>query len=287
MGRPTIVTAALTGVLATREQCPAIPYTPSEIAAEARRAVDAGASIVHIHARRDDGGPAWDVETYRRIDEGVRALCPDVLVNYSTGGVGVPREERVAHIGALRPELAALNMGSMNYAIYSRKAKQFHHDHVFANPFGDIRFFLEAMSRVGTRPELECFDRGHVHNATPLVDMGLLRPPFCFSLIMGVLGGVPATTRDLVHQAESLPREAEWQVIGIGLDQWRMAAAALSMGGNVRVGLEDNFYLSEGRMARSNGELVEKAVRLVHDLGGSVATPAEVRARLGLAHARA
>lgn len=279
MSRPTILTAALTGVLATRKQCPAIPYTPAEIAQEARRACDAGASIVHIHARQDDGRPAFDVETYRRIDEEVRALCPDVLVNYSTGAIGIAREERVAHIEALRPELAALNMGSMNYAIYSDKAKKFYHDHVFANPFADIRFFLEAMNRAGTRPEMECFDRGHIHNATPLLDLGVLRPPLSFSLIMGVLGGIPATTRDLVNQVDALPAGAEWQVIGVGLDQWRLAAAAVSMGGNVRVGLEDNFYLTEGRMASSNGELVEKAARLVADLGGSVASPAEARAR--------
>lgn len=278
----TILTAALTGVLATRAQCPAIPYTPREIAEEARRSVDAGASIVHIHARQDDGAPAFDVETYRRIDREVRALCPEVLVNYSTGAIGVSREERVAHVEELKPELAALNMGSMNYAIYSPKGKKFYHDHVFANPFEDIRFFLEAMNRAGTRPEMECFDRGHIHNAMPLIDMGILRPPLVFSLVMGVLGGIPAGTRELVQQVESLPDGARWQVIGIGLEQWRLAAVAVTLGGNVRVGLEDNFYLREGEMAESNGQLVEKAARLVEDLGGAVASPQEARERLGL-----
>uniref|UniRef100_UPI0035AE5105 3-keto-5-aminohexanoate cleavage protein n=1 Tax=Promineifilum sp. TaxID=2664178 RepID=UPI0035AE5105 len=165
----TIITAALTGVLTTRQQSPAIPYTPEEIAEEARRSVEAGASIVHIHARQDDGRPAYDVDTYAHIDTAVRERCPDVIINYSTGAVGVGREERVAHIAALRPDLAALNMGSMNYAIYSAKHKAFYHDHVFANPFGDIIYFLEAMTDAGTRPEMECFDTGHIHNATPLI----------------------------------------------------------------------------------------------------------------------
>jgi uncharacterized protein (DUF849 family) len=278
----TIISAALTGVLATREQCPAIPYTAAEIAAEARRAVDAGASIVHIHARQPSGAPAFDVESYRQIDLALRELCPGVIINYSTGAIGIDREERVAHIRELKPDLAALNMGSMNYAIYSRKHKRFHHDHVFANPFSDIQYFLEAMNAAGTRPEMECFDAGHINNAQPLLDMGLLRPPLQFSLVMGVLGGIPATTQSLLNQVGALPRDAHWQVIGIGIKQWPLVAAAITLGGNIRVGLEDNFYLREGEMAASNGALVEKAARLVRDLGGEVASIAEARAALGL-----
>lgn len=236
--------------------------------------------MVHIHARHDDGSPAYDVESYRRIDEAVRALVPEAIINYSTGAVGVSREERVAHVTALKPPMAALNMGSMNYAIYSSEKKRFYHDHVFSNPFQDIRFYLEAMNEAGTRPEMECFDAGHIHNAVPLVDLGLLQPPLCFSLVMGVLGGIPATTRHLVHQAESLPAGAHWQVIGVGLTQWRLAAVAITLGGHVRVGLEDNLYLAEGRMARSNGELVAKAVRLIEDLGGRAASCAEARQAL-------
>ncbi len=174
-------------------------------------------------------------------------------------------------------------MGSMNYAIYSSRSKSFHHDHVFANPFADIQFFLEAMNEAGVRPEMECFDAGHIGNINPLIDMGVLRPPYQFSLIMGVLGGIPGTTRHLVDQVDSLPAGSHWQVIGISLRQWPLVAAAITMGGNVRVGLEDNFYVEEGRMARSNGELVAKAARLVRDLGGEVASTAEARRQLGLA----
>ncbi len=277
----TVVTAALTGVLARRDLCPAIPYTPVEIAEEAKRAADAGAAIVHIHARTPEGGPDWSVDTFREIFREVRART-DVIVNFSTGAVGIPREERIAHISDLKPEMAALNMGSMNYAIYSRSRRDFVVDHVFANPFTDIRFFLERMNEAGVRPEMECFDSGHIGNTAPLIEMGTLKPPYQFSLIMGVLGGIPGTTRNLVHQVGSLPAGSNWQVIGISLNQWPLLAAAATMGGNVRVGLEDNFYLQEGRMARSNGELVEKAVSICRELGREVAGVEEARAQLGL-----
>lgn len=277
-----IITAALTGVLATRQQSPYIPYTPEEIAEEGRRAVDAGASILHIHARQDNGFPAFDVATYARIDEEVKKSCPGVIINYSTGAIGIPNEERIHHIDALKPDMAALNMGSMNYAIYSRKHKVFYHDHVFANPFRDIQFFLERMNKAGTRPEMECFDTGHIHNAQPLIDMGILQPPFQFSLIMGVLGGIPATTANLVHQVSQLPEGAHWQVIGIGNKQWPMLAAALTMGGNVRAGLEDNLYLPNGELARSNGEAVETAAQLARMVGLEPASVAEAREMLAL-----
>lgn len=277
-----VITAALTGVLATREQCPYIPYTPAEIAEEGRRAVEAGATILHIHARQPNGLPAFDVETYRQIYEEVRQRTPNVIVNFSTGAVGLPREERIHHIRALRPDMAALNMGSMNYAIYSPKTRRFYHDFVFQNPFGDIQYFLQVMQEAGTLPEMEVFDCGHLHNATPFIDMGLLRPPYVFSFVMGVMGGIPATTENLVHQARSVPPGSHWQVIGIGRRQWALIAVALTLGGHIRVGLEDNFYLPEGEMARSNGELVEAAVRLARMLGREPATLAETRAFLNL-----
>jgi 3-keto-5-aminohexanoate cleavage enzyme len=281
MTQPVIISAALTGVLATRDQCPAIPYTPEEIGEEARRAAEAGASIVHIHARNPEGGPEWRVQTFSEILAEVRART-DVIVNFSTGAIGIPPEQRIAHIRDLRPEIGALNMGSMNYAIYSETKKVFYHDHVFANPFKDIQFFLEAMNGAGVRPELECFDTGHIANTAPLIDMGVLKPPYQFSLIMGVLGGIPGTTRHLTNQVEALPEGAHWQAIGIGLKQWPLVAAAITMGGNVRVGLEDNFYLEEGRMAKSNGELVDKAARLTREVGRQGASIEEARTILCL-----
>ena len=282
MAKKIIITAALTGVLARREQCPNIPYTPEEIALEGKRAVDAGASILHIHARQNDGAPAYDIETYRRIGEEVRKLCPDVIINYSTGAVGLSKEERIHHITALKPDMAALNMGSMNYAIYSPKTKEFYHDFVFQNPFGEIKFYLEKMKEVGTVPEMEVFDNGHINNTSPLIDMGILTTPFIFSFVMGVLGGIPISTQNILHQAASVPKGSVWQVIGIGRKQWQAAAAAITIDGNFRVGLEDNFYLPSGEMAKSNGELVEAAAGLVRMLGRDVSTIAETRQTLNI-----
>ncbi|MBS1593740.1 MAG: 3-keto-5-aminohexanoate cleavage protein [Bacteroidetes bacterium] len=280
MANKVIITASLTGVLARREQCPYIPYTPQEIAAEGKRAVDAGASILHIHARQNDGLPAYDIETYRQIGIEVRKLCPDVIINYSTGAVGLSREERIHHITALKPDMAALNMGSMNYGIYSSKTKEFYHDFVFQNPFGDIKFYLEKMKEAGTVPEMEVFDNGHINNANPLIDMGLLQKPYFFSFVMGVLGGIPISTRNLLHQAASVPPGSNWQVIGIGRKQWQAIAAAITIDGNIRAGLEDNFYLPSGEMAKSNGELIEAAAGLVRMLGKEVASISEARAIL-------
>ncbi|HLO03306.1 MAG TPA: 3-keto-5-aminohexanoate cleavage protein, partial [Symbiobacteriaceae bacterium] len=211
----------------------------------------------------------------------VRQTCP-IILNLSTGAVGLTKEERIAHIPVARPEIAALNMGSMNYAIYSSRRKTFVYDFIFQNPFQEIGHFLQVMQESGVRPELECFDRGHIANCEPLIDQGLLQQPLQFSFIMGVLGGIPATVPDLVNQAQAAPRGAFWQVVAIGHAQWQMVAAALALGGHVRVGLEDNFYLAPGQMATSNGDLVAKAVRMARDIGREPATPDEARASLGL-----
>ncbi len=282
MAKKIIITAALTGVLARREQCPYIPYSPEEIALEGKKAVDAGASILHIHARQPDGLPAYDIETYRQIGEEVRKLCPTVIINYSTGAVGLSKEERIQHITALKPDMAALNMGSMNYAIYSSKTKEFYHDFVFQNPFSEIKFYLEKMKEVGTVPEMEVFDNGHINNAMPLIDMGLLQKPYVFSFVMGVLGGIPISTQNILHQAATVPAGSQWQVIGIGRKQWQAIAAAITIDGNIRVGLEDNFYLPTGEMAKSNGELVAAASNLVKMLGREVSSIEETRATLNI-----
>jgi len=281
--RNCIVTCALSGVVADRRQCAAIPYTPEEYAAEARRAYEAGAAVVHIHARHPDGSPSHEVEDYRAIYEAVTAACP-VIINFSTGAIGIPVEKKTAPIRAIRPAIGALNMGSMNYAKYHPGRREFVFEFVFANPFHEIIAILNAMNEARTRPELECFDLGHVASAFPLMDLGLLQPPLDFSLILGVLGGAPVTTRALLAMVETLPAGAEWQVIGIGRDQWRLVAAAIGLGGNVRVGLEDNFHLPDGRMVSSNAELVAQAVRMIRDQGREVASIEDCRARLGLVH---
>lgn len=281
--RTCMITCALSGVVANRNQCPAIPYTPEEYAAEAKRAYDAGAAVVHIHARKPDGSPSYEVEDYQKIYDAVTAECP-VIINFSTGAVGIPVEKKIAPVKEIKPAIAALNMGSMTYAKYNKKKKTFVFDFVFANPFSEIVPLLSAMKEAGVKPELECFDSGHVGNCFPLIHMGLLEPPYQVSLIMGVLGGIPPTVDNLAHQVRLLPPNSDWEVIGISHDQWRMVAAAIALGGNVRVGLEDNFYVSPGVMARSNGDLVEKAARMIRDQGREVATVEECRERLKLRH---
>ena len=279
---PVIITCSISGSLADREQCPAIPYTPEEYAAEARRIVDEGGVMIHIHARRPDGSPSYEVEDFRAITEAIRAEVDDVIINYSTGAMGVPVDKRIAYLRALRPDVAALNMGSMNYAKYSPKRKDFVFKAVFANPFDEIIEFLTAMNELGIKPEHECFDVGHVGSLAPLVDMGVLRPPLHVSCVMGVTGGIPPTARNLALMADNIPAGSHWGVIGISRAQWMLVAAALTLGGSVRVGLEDNFYLPDGTMARSNGELIAKARQMTQDVGRRPATVAEARAIHGI-----
>ena len=282
---PCIITCSISGAVANRDQCPAIPYSPQEYAAEARRAVDEGAAMIHIHARTPEGVPSYEIEDFRAITEAIRDAVEDVIVNYSTGAIGVPNEKRIAYLRALRPDVAALNMSSMNYAKYSAKRKEFVFKAVFENSFDTIVEFLEAMNELGIRPEHECFDSGHVANLDPLIDMGLLSEPLQISCVMGVNGGIRPTPKNLVHMADQIPGGAEgpnnWGVIGIGRGQWRLVAAAAALGGNVRVGLEDNFYLPDGEMASSNGDLIARARGLVEDVGRRAATVEEARELLG------
>jgi uncharacterized protein (DUF849 family) len=282
MSDACIVTCAVSGAVANKDQCPGIPYTPEEYAKEVRRARDAGASMVHIHARQPDGTPTVSVDHYRAITQAILAETPDIIVNFSTGWVGLPMAERVAHITELKPEVGALNMGSMNYAKYSRKRKGFVFNFVFENNFDDIIYLLERMKEAGVKPECECFDVGHVESVEPLLDLGVISPPVQFSLIHGVLGGISATARNLAHMSSVVPDGSTWGVIAISREQWGMVGAGASLGGNVRVGFEDNFYLPSGEMASSNGELVEAAAQIVRLQGREVAEPEEARRLLSL-----
>ena len=280
---PVVITCSISGAIANRDQCPAIPYTPEEYAAEARRAVDEGATMIHIHARRPDGTPSYEVEDFRAITEAILAEVGDVIVNYSTGTIGVSVEKRIAYLRELRPDVAALNMGSMNYAKYSRKRKQFVFQTVFQNPFDEIIALLEAMNECGIKPEHECFDVGHVGSLAPLVDMGVLRTPLHVDCVMGVIGGIPPTARNLACMVDNIPAGSHWGVIGISRDQWMLLGAALALGGSIRAGLEDNLYLPDGTMARSNGDLVAHARRMAESTGRKVATLEQARAQLGVA----
>lgn len=277
-----IISAALTGAATTRAHCPYIPYTPEELGLEAKRAVDAGACIVHIHAREDNGVPSWRPEVFQAIQREVRKHCPDVIINWSTGAIGLSVADRTAHLPLTKPEMAAFNMGSMNYAIYSKRKKQFLWSDVFENTFQTMTAIVEVMNENDICPEMECFDTGHIRNAEPLRDQGLIPDNACYSLVMGVLGGIPATPENLIHQSRQVPEGAFWQSIVISRVQWKLTAQALVLGGNIRVGLEDNFYMPSGEMAKSNGALVEQAASLARSVGREPATIAETREWLGI-----
>jgi 3-keto-5-aminohexanoate cleavage enzyme len=285
-GDPVVISCSISGVIANRDQCPAIPYTPEEYAAEARRAVDEGASQIHIHARKPDGTPSYEVEDFQAITEAILAEVGDVIVNYSTGAIGISMEKRIEYLRACKPDVAALNMSSMNYAKYSKRRKDFVFKAVFENSFDTIIEFLRAMKEIGIKPEHECFDSGHVANLDPLVDMGLLEPPLQISLVMGVTGGIRPTPRNVTLMSDQIPGGPEgpnqWQVIGISRDQWKLLASSLVLGGNVRAGVEDNLYLPNGEMCRSNGDLIAKARQMAEDVGRRAASVAEARELLGV-----
>jgi uncharacterized protein (DUF849 family) len=279
---PVVITCSISGVIANREQCPAIPYTPEEYGQEARRAVEEGASMIHIHARKEDGTPSYEIEDFSAITEAIRAAVDDVIINYSTGTVGVPVSKRVEYLRACRPEVAALNMGSMNYAKYSRSRKDFVFKMVFQNPFDEIIELLQAMNELHIKPEHECFDIGHVGSLEPLIDMGILAAPLHVDCVMGVVGGIPPTPRNLAAMVENIPAGSHWGVIGISRDQWTLLASALTLGGSIRAGVEDNLYLPGGEMARSNGELIAKARQMTEDVGRRPASVSEARGLLGI-----
>jgi uncharacterized protein (DUF849 family) len=262
---------------------PGDPVHAEEYAAEARRIVDEGGVHIHIHARTPDGAPSYEVEDFRAISDAIRGEVGDAaIINFSTGAMGVSVEKRIAYLREVRPEVAALNMGSMNYAKYSRRRKQFVFNAVFANPFDEIIAFLEVMNELGIKPEHECFDIGHVGSLEPLVDMGLLEAPLHVDCVMGVTGGIPPTARNLAAMVDNIPEGSHWGVIGISRPQWMLVNAALALGGSIRVGVEDNFYLPDGEMARSNGDLIAKAREMTINAGRRPATVEEARDLLGI-----
>jgi uncharacterized protein (DUF849 family) len=283
LDHPVVITCSISGAIANREQCPAIPYTPAEYAAEARRIVDEGGVHIHIHARKPDGTPSYEIEDFQAISDAIRGEVGDAaIINFSTGTIGVPVEKRIEYLRACRPEVAALNMGSMNYAKYSRSRKQFVFAMVFQNPFEEIIQLLEAMNELDIKPEHECFDIGHVGSLAPLIDMGVLKTPLHVDCVMGVVGGIPPTARNLAAMVDNIPDGSHWGVIGISRDQWMLVSAALTLGGSIRVGLEDNLYLPSGEMAKSNGELIAKARQMTEDMGRRPATVVEARTMLGI-----
>lgn len=284
-----IITAAVTGSLTTREQNPNIPYSPEEIAASAVQAFRAGASVVHLHARESDTGrPVQDAELFRRTIRLVREEC-DMVINVSTGGgPGMTFDERIGVIPelsadrAVKPEMASLNSGSINFGILNRKTGAFVHDSVQMNPWSQLRRFAETMKRSGVKPESEIYEAGMIHNVQTLHEIGAVDAPLHFQFVLGVLGGMQATVENLVFLKGAIPPGSTWSLCAIGLDVFRLGPAAIAAGGHVRVGLEDSVYVSRGVPAGGNGQLVEKMVRIATDMGREIASPDEARRILRL-----
>jgi 3-keto-5-aminohexanoate cleavage enzyme len=270
---PVIITVAPTGPLTTRKEHPEVPLTPAEIGIAVAEAAEAGAAVAHVHARDEEGLPTADPAVYAEIALEIRSRC-DIVVQASTGvGLTVPWEERLAIVESdgVDVTMATLNPASMTFA-----------NGTFSNPPEFVERLAQAMHERDLHPELEVYDFGHVALCLDLVERGLIREPLQFSFVMGVRGGMPGDPALLPQLRAMLPKGAIWQAIGIGRAQLPLSLAALALGGNIRVGFEDNVYFERGRLAESNAEFVERAVALARVAGREVATPAQVRERLGV-----
>ncbi len=265
-----IITAALTGAEVTRADNPNLPITPAEIAEAAYECYEAGASIVHLHVRHADGTPTQDGAVYKETIERIKEKC-DIIIQVSTGGaVGMSAEERLQPV-YLKPEMATLTTGSVNFG-----------NDVFLNPPAYLKQFARVMQEHGVKPEIEVFDVGMINNALHLVKQGLLKEPLHFDFVMGVPGGIPATIKNLLHLVESIPQGSTWSVAGVGRAELTLATAAVLLGGHVRVGFEDNIYFARGVLAESNAQLVERVVKIARLHYRDIATPQEARSILGM-----
>jgi len=299
--KSVIITCAVTGGIHTPTMSPHLPITPQEIAAEAIAASEAGASIIHLHARNpEDGRPAHDPDVFMEFLPIIKQST-NAVVNITTGGgLGMTLDQRLAAARRASPEMASLNMGSLNFGLFPLldKYKTFKHewepeflsmtnDFIFKNTFKDIEYVLKDLGEgQGTKFELECYDLGHLYNVAHFVDRGLIKPPFFLQLIYGILGGAGAELDNLVHMNRVADRlfgdDYEWSVLAAGKNQMGFASTASLLGGNVRVGLEDSLYIGRGQLAESNADQVAKIRRIVEDLSLTVATPDDARQRLAL-----
>lgn len=268
---PVIITVAVTGAETTREQCAALPFTPMEIADETARSFEAGASIVHLHVRTDDGKPTQDQDRFAETIALIRKKCP-ILIEVTTGGAaGMSDEERLQPI-PLRPPMASLDCGSCNFG-----------DEVLLNSLPTMQFYARQMVKHDAKPTLECFDVGHIYNAAMLIERGILDPPYYFGLVLGVPGGIPATPRTLSFMVDCLPDKSLWTAIAVGGKASAVIhPLALALGGHVRVGFEDSVYLRKGQVAGSNADLVRTVAELAEKMGREVADVSTTQKMLGI-----
>ena len=268
-----IISACICGAEVTKENNPAVPYTVEEVVREAKSAYDAGAALIHLHVRWDDGTPTQDKGRFQEMVDAIRKECPDVIIQPSTGGaVGMTDLERLQSTEITpTPEMATLDCGTCNFG----------GDDIFINTDNTINNFGDIMQERGIKPECEVSDKGMIDLALKAAKKGHIKYPIHFDFVLGVQ--MTATVRDLVIMATSIPADSTWTATGIGKNAWGIAAATIAMGGHVRVGFEDNVYMSKGVLAKSNGEMVERVVQMAKLLNREVATPAEAREILGLA----
>lgn len=296
-----IITCAVTGGAHTPTMSDALPVTPQEIADQSLAAAEAGAAILHLHARNpENGAPTGDPEVYRQFLSAIRQRS-DAVVNITTGGSAtMPVAERLRAAVAFKPEMCSLNMGSMNFAFFPAAARidQWKHDwergyvlgsddFIFRNTFRDIAYIMESLADAGTRFEHECYDLSHLYNLAHFVDRGLVKPPFFIQMILGILGGVGPDLENLVYMKSTADRlfgkgTFQWSVLAAGRHQMPFLTQAALLGGHVRVGLEDSLFIERGVLAVSNAQQVEKIVRILGEMGHQPATPAEARTMLGL-----
>lgn len=299
MSKKPFVTVAVTGGIHVPSQSPYLPIKPDEIVDEVLRAEEAGAAVAHIHARNPkDGKPSSDIKLYREIVEKIKAKSNIVLCITTGGALGMSLEERIAAVPELKPELASFNMGSINFALYPAvsKIKEFKYpwekeylemteDFAFVNTFKALKYFSKTMNDYQTKQELEIYDVGHIYNAAQIINEGYLQKPLYLQFVMGILGGIQPSVENLVfmvNTAKNIIGDFNWSVCAVGRHQLPMAAVALVMGGNIRVGLEDSLYIAKGELAKQNADQVTKVARMAKDLSIELATPDEVRSILGL-----
>lgn len=267
-----IITCAISGAEVTKEHNPYVPYTPKEMAEEAYKAYKAGASIIHVHVRTDEGIPTQDEKRFEETIKEIRKKCPDVIIQPSTGGaVGMSRDERLQPTN-LAIEMATLDCGTLNFG----------GDDIFVNTENDIKYFAKVMSKRNIYPELECFEKGHIDQVLRLRKKGFIHDPLHFSFVLGVNGGMTGEERDFHFLRESIPKDATYSVVGIGRFEFSLAELSIKHGGHVRVGLEDNIYIEKGVLAEGNEALVKKVVDIAKKYNRDIASPSEARKILKL-----
>ena len=267
-----IITCAITGAEVTKEHNPAVPYTVLEMANSAYEAYKAGASIIHLHARYDDGTPTQDKLRFKEIMDAIKEKCPDVIIQVSTGGaVGMSREERLDVLNN-QPEMATLDCGTLNFG----------GDDIFVNTENDIKYFAEKMNQLGVRYEMECFEKVHIDTTLRFIKKNIIKNHLHYSFVLGVRGGMTGEERDFIFLKESIPNEATFSVAGIGRYEFPLAELSIKHGGHVRVGLEDNIFIEKGKLTPSNAALVKKVVDIAKQYGREIASPKEARRILGM-----